>query len=129
MAGIVNALTTITIAIGATGDTRPAVIALNTEGLVLGTAGVIVSRITGEAVTVYALARVGVITVVIGPTINALIAIITDDTIGRVYSAAIIGTQLTGLALAESTEWFIGVIALEVTLAITTEVSVGRLDA
>ena len=122
-------MTAIAIAVYATCDTRPAVIAFDAEGLVCTTARIIVAGVTGKAVAIYALTCVGVVAIVVGAAINALIPVIADDTIGRIDSASVIGTQLTRLALTSGTQGLMGVIALPIALAIPTDIALGRLDA
>jgi hypothetical protein len=71
------------------------------------------------------LTGVGVVTVIIDLAADALIAVLTDDTIGCSASAALVGSDCTGLALAQGTERLLGVIALEIALAIAADISIG----
>ena len=72
-------------------NTRPRPVTLNTVGC-LGCTAISVCIITGPTITAYTLAGVGIITVCIHLTSNALIAIETIDTIGCVHIAAFIGS-------------------------------------
>ena len=85
----------------------------------------IIAHITGATITVYTLAGVGVIAIIIIAAVDALIAVLAHHAIGRVCTATFVGAERAGLALTESTQRFVGVIALEVTLAIAADISIG----
>jgi len=115
------------IAITTTGHTRPGVSGLDTERRVLRAARVAIARVTGETVARYALTGRRIITVVIVAAADALIAVGALHTIGRGLVAAAIIIELTRLALRQGAERLGWVITLEISCAIPTDVSVGRL--
>jgi len=116
-----------TIAITATGHTRPGVAGLDAERCVLRAARVTVTRVTGETVTGDTLTNVRVITIVVYPATDALITVGALHTIGRGLITAAVTIELARLALSERTERLGRVVTLKVRPAIPTDVSVGRL--
>ena len=118
-------MATVTIAIGTTGDALPGTVILDTERCLLIAARVIVTGIASPAITGHTLTGIGVVTIIIITTADALIAVLTDDTIGGCLAAALVGAQGTGLALTEGAQRLVWVIALEISLAIAADIPVG----
>ena len=84
-------MSTVAVAIGATRDAIPGAVIFDTERCLLITARVIVCSVTCPAITGHTLARIGVVTVIIIATADALIAVLTDNTIGSCLAAALVG--------------------------------------
>ncbi len=84
-------MSTVAVAIGATRNAIPGPVILDTEGCLLIATRVIVTGITGPTVTGHTLARIGVVTVIIITAADALIAVLTDNTIGGFLAAALVG--------------------------------------
>ena len=125
LTGVGHALTAVAIPVGTTGDAIPRTVILDAERRVLVATSVIVTRVAGAAIAGHTLTRVGVVTVIVGTASDTLVTVLPDDAIWCARPAAFVRRQITGLALTYRTKGLVQIIALEVTLAIAADVSIG----